>query len=622
MAHTLFHPYRFMTWFTISLLVVFAAGIGCSSSAEDEPDWTIMVYMDADNNLEKFAIKDIQEMMRAGSSDNLNIIVLIDRVPGESDESLPGLGNFLDSRVLRILPDDIEYLGSWGEVNMGDPAVLSEFIEYAGTNFPARHYMLDIWNHGGGVSGVAWDDSNDNDNLKLPELAEALEDGLSAASIGAFDIIGFDACLMASVEVANAVEPYARFMLASEEVEPGHGWDYSSLTEATEHSSTTAKDLATALAHGFIAQAENAKTSPGITISLVDLDQLHNLLTALSDFVAAVRNDWGSYTTLAFTLAGHESTRFGKGGPMVDLMDLITNVGLNENQQLQKTSLLNALNDVVTYKHCGTKFSSLGGLSIYMPDNQKQPSSSDLSKYSASAAGSWDSLIEDLYSAQDEDDEAPIIIQDDIGLAFDGDLLVAECDLDQSSLDDLIELRAYFGILDGEDVYFFWDLPARVDEEGHVTAEWKSPSVSVVSDGINATWTTLQIYEDLDAGVWYLEIPMAYESEADADLEQVSWFTSFDDASGEVIASTFYSFDESGAVGELAVEEGSLLYGELLVSSSLGQFEYVAFEPGLDPYAEWNMSFEEFESGTTLVVDIVAVDVGGNITIIESTIDR
>jgi hypothetical protein len=122
-------------------------------------DWTILVYMDADNNLELPGLLDLNEMEAAGSSEQVNVIVQIDRALGESTLD----GDWSDTRRYRILGDgdrnllNSEPLQSLGEQNMGDPQVLADFISWGIQSFPANRYALILWDHGAGWSGIAYD---------------------------------------------------------------------------------------------------------------------------------------------------------------------------------------------------------------------------------------------------------------------------------------------------------------------------------------------------------------------------------------------------------------------------------------------------------------------------------
>ncbi len=195
-------------------------------------NWTIMVYLNADNNLERYGIKDFNEMENVGSSANVNIVVQFDRTPGYDYSN----GNWTTCRRYLITqdeyPDSItsELIEDIGEVDMGDYNTLADFGKWAKSNYPANHYLLVIWNHGDGwekgssepVKTVSYDASSGNEiSIANGELAQAL------SMIGNVDIIGFDACLMQMWEVMENVAPYASYMVGSEETEPLDGWDYT-----------------------------------------------------------------------------------------------------------------------------------------------------------------------------------------------------------------------------------------------------------------------------------------------------------------------------------------------------------------------------------------------------------
>ncbi len=213
--------------------------------------WTIMVYIDGDNNLEPDALGDFLEMSSLGSDINVNIVVMLDRIAGFSS----AYDNWTDARRGGINFGDTP-ISSWGtvlgEVNMGDPAVLEEFILWAYQSYPSDKTMLVLWNHGGGWSeyygSVAMAeaitrtgslppekepgvekaiclDHTSSDELTLTEIRELL-DLLSVRDGIDIDILGMDACLMAMVEVVGEIRDNASVFIGSEVNEPGDGWPY------------------------------------------------------------------------------------------------------------------------------------------------------------------------------------------------------------------------------------------------------------------------------------------------------------------------------------------------------------------------------------------------------------
>ncbi|MCD6310036.1 MAG: S8 family serine peptidase [Candidatus Eremiobacteraeota bacterium] len=208
-----------------------------------EKYWTVMVYLDGDNDLESFGIEDMNEMETAGSTDDVNYVVQFDRISGGDTSN----GNWTTTRRYYVTKDDnISIIGSqmiedMGELNMGAPGTLVDFVTWAASEYPARNYMLVLWNHGGGFRAeqnedrppfrdICQDETNSGDWLTMAELKSALSD--IYINIGRkIDILACDACLMGMIEVGYQVRNGADYLVASEEVEPGEGYPYDWITK-------------------------------------------------------------------------------------------------------------------------------------------------------------------------------------------------------------------------------------------------------------------------------------------------------------------------------------------------------------------------------------------------------
>lgn len=178
-------------------------------------DWTFLVYLDADNNLESAGIDDFLEMSSVGSDANIHIVVQFDRTPGYDptyDDWTTTKRYYITSGMTPTTDNAIEDLG---EVNMGSPAILSDFITWGTVNYPATHYALILWDHGAGwkynsdsdeilTKAVCYDDTSFGDSLTLEEL----ESALSTAGETIY-LIGFDACLMGMAEVDYQIKDWA-----------------------------------------------------------------------------------------------------------------------------------------------------------------------------------------------------------------------------------------------------------------------------------------------------------------------------------------------------------------------------------------------------------------------------
>ena len=169
--------------------------------------WTIAVYMGADNDLDPFALKDLKEMERGLPEEGVECIVLVDRAKGPATE-----GDDRTDRVVRIKRNTekglkSETLARLGEVNMADPAVLQGFLASVIKTFPAQHYALIMWNHGGGWAYHITDSdapgaAKGHDKLSLPKLRQGISAALKDTGLKKLDLVGFDMCLMAQMETA------------------------------------------------------------------------------------------------------------------------------------------------------------------------------------------------------------------------------------------------------------------------------------------------------------------------------------------------------------------------------------------------------------------------------------
>lgn len=224
----------------LAVLLLAAMLPGCLESSDDdkafggegaEPaEWTFMVYLDADNNLEGAGIEDLNEMEEAGSTEDVNLVALFDRHVDYDTTN----GDWTNARLYYVTHDDdpdlisSEVVAEYDEPNLGDPQTLVDFILYSMEHFPARHYALSVWDHGGGFYGICWDEDDGNgttDKLTMDELEWALATATNLSG-ERIDVIGFDACLMGEAAVLYLVQPYTDFATGSETTEAGDGWPY------------------------------------------------------------------------------------------------------------------------------------------------------------------------------------------------------------------------------------------------------------------------------------------------------------------------------------------------------------------------------------------------------------
>jgi clostripain len=268
-------------------------------------EWTVIIYLDSDNNLESAGIDDINEMEMVGSSSDVNIVVQVDRIPysvlaanneGYTDDI--SNSNWTTTRRYYITQDfdpvqiNSQLKSDLGELNMGHPQTLIDFTNWATINYPAKKYLLVIWNHGGGfrspspgfTKDIAWDDTSGGDKITMPELEYALS-AINTQIGKKVDIVGMDACLMAMTEVAYQIKDYADILVASEENEPSDGWPYDTiLAQLVANPPISPEQLAVDIVNKYI----YFYFSYNVTQSAIDLSYMDTLTSQLSNLALAM----------------------------------------------------------------------------------------------------------------------------------------------------------------------------------------------------------------------------------------------------------------------------------------------------------------------------------------------
>ena len=254
------------------------------SVATPRAEWTVMVFIDGDNNLEEDALIDFTEVAKVGSTREVNVVVQLDRIGkyvNRSNTKYPFWTQTLRFHVkegMEPSPDSTPAAYDIGEANMGDGKTLEDFVSWAKATFPAKRYALIISDHGQGWRGVlppeeetrgpsadtassplsqprragriaaapfrtpigsplrtiSFDETS-RDKLYNRELQGALTRALKGEQL---DLVGFDACLMAMVETGYAMRGVADTFVASEELEPGAGWQYDDWLRALTRNPT------------------------------------------------------------------------------------------------------------------------------------------------------------------------------------------------------------------------------------------------------------------------------------------------------------------------------------------------------------------------------------------------
>lgn len=321
---------------------------------------TVMIYicgadLESDGGC---ATLDINEMLAAELGDNVKVVL---QTGGCTSWYTEGI---VDGGVQRWLVDNgrLTELQSLGQQPMLDAGSVTEFINFSAVNFPANRYAFIFWDHGGGsLYGYGYDEVYPETVMFLPDIA----DGLRGGGIK-FDFIGFDACLMGTIETAYMLEPYADYMIGSEETEPAFGWDYTPWLNALgENPSIDTVQLGKIVVDSFLIQ--NAPTSgdmdsPDTTLSVVALREIPYVYDTLCAFMSNATEALVDKEFKMISTAVARSRAFAEGDyDLIDLVDFAQRADLEG-----KEALTEALGSAVKYADSSAR-TGVYGLSLYFP---------------------------------------------------------------------------------------------------------------------------------------------------------------------------------------------------------------------------------------------------------------
>ena len=326
---------------------------------------TVMIYMCGTDLESKYGMgtSDLGEMVKATISDKVNVIV-------ETGGCRAWKNNIVSSSVNQIYQVQTGGLrrleSDFGKSYMTDPDNLASFIQYCKKNFPADRNILIFWDHGGGsLSGYGYDEKQGSgfgvsaDTMTLPEIKAALQKGGCV-----FDWIGFDACLMATLETAMVCNDYADYMIASEESEPGTGWYYTDwLTQLSKNTSVSTESIGKTIVDTFVTASQRAQANAQVTLSVVDLAKMQGTVPqALRNFSAATTNliKGNNYKQVADARANARQFARQSRINQVDMIDLCERIGTAESKTLAA-----ALKGCVAYNK--STMTRAYGVSVYFP---------------------------------------------------------------------------------------------------------------------------------------------------------------------------------------------------------------------------------------------------------------
>jgi len=257
-----------------------------------QDEWTILIYM-CGSNLESeggYATKDIDEILKVGNQPSDHHIVI--QTGGSTSWKKYSISSAYNQRYHvrnKSLVKDVDKVYSSYQ-GMGKASTLKDFIVWAIETYPSEKMGLILWNHGGGLGGVCSDDKAGGDTLTNNEVLSATRDAFEATGTSKFEFIGYDACLMQMMEVADFNSPYYNYQVASQESEAGDGWDYDTWVDDL-YARKSSPEVFKAIVDGFIADNGGVSAYNGDqTLSYLDLSKMDAFKSAWEEMASATKN--------------------------------------------------------------------------------------------------------------------------------------------------------------------------------------------------------------------------------------------------------------------------------------------------------------------------------------------
>lgn len=487
------------------------------TTALEDGSWSIYWYL-CGSDLESnggFATSDLSELMEVELPENVNVVI-------ETGGSAVWQNDLMDAEKLQrwlYNSEGLQLVDEQPSASMGEAQTLADFLAFAKGNYPAEKTAVVFWNHGGGsVSGAAFDEIYGYDSLTLDEMYQAFSSVWTPSTEKQpLELVGFDTCLMATVDVANTFSDLAHYLVASEETEPANGWYYSQWVGAlAENPSMNGEELGKVICDAYYAGCEEVGTQDNTTLSLTDLTKVQPLLDAYDTFgaeaLAAACTDPGFFSQFGRVAAQSENyggnTKEQGYTNMVDLGHMARqSVGMLGSAQ----EVLDALDDCVLYQVGGQYRTEATGLSCYYSYNGDVD---DFNSYADLGAGVAFKYFYSYELTGELDDSGMAYIEDMdfeelpevknlLSTDWDGALL----DVDEDGVSFLTLGPEANDILAGIGFSLYYvdeenDMMLLLGTDNDMNADWDN---GVFSDNFRGVWGSI------DGNIVYMEL--SYESE-------------------------------------------------------------------------------------------------------------
>ena len=569
--------------------------------ALEDGSWAVYWYL-CGSDLESnggFATNDLSELMEVELPENVNVVI-------ETGGSAVWQNDLMDADKLQrwlYNSEGLQLVDEQPSASMGEAQTLADFLSFAKENYPAEKTAVVFWNHGGGsVTGAAFDEIYGYDSLTLDEMYQAFSSVWNPSmEKQPLELIGFDTCLMATVDVAYTFADLAHYLVASEETEPANGWYYSQwVGTLAQNPSMNGEELGKVICDAYYAGCEEVGTQDNTTLSLTDLTKVQTLLDAYDTFgaeaLAAACTDPGFFSQFGRVAAQSENyggnTKEQGYTNMVDLGHMARqSVGMLGSAQ----EVLDALDDCVLYQVGGQYRTEATGLSCYYSYNGDVE---DFNSYAGLGAGVAFKYFYSYELTGELDDSGMAYIADmdfeelpEVKNLLSTDWDGAPLDLDEDGISFLTLGPEANDILAGIGFSLYYvdeesDMMLLLGTDNDMNADWDN---GVFSDNFRGVWGSI------DGNIVYMEL--SYESE-DYNLYAIPVLLNGEEYNLQVVYD--FSTDEWNVLG---ARQG-------IDNSGMADKELRLLQEGDEITTIWYMSTasgdDEFEPYTAATVTVTA----------------
>lgn len=352
---------------------------------QTQDDQTILIYIcgsDLESNGQTsassasgYASGDITEILKvSGQPDDVNVV--IETGGAKCWKTTHGINkNYLER--YHVANKSLVRDSQETKANMGSTSTLQSFITWGVQTYPADRISLILWNHGGAMRGVCYDENYDSDSLTNSEVKTAVANSftsLGRSTSDKFEWIGYDACLMQVQDIAEFNSQYFNYMIASEESEAGAGWDYDNWLDDAYAKKTT-PNILKAICDSFLAEQGSSSDQ---TLSYLDLSYMSTYKSAwetMSSTINSLISSYGksNFQTLMKTCQYYGTDSDSEGYSyfgILDAKDVVNKIRATSafsSASTQTNAVLTAFNNLVAYSRAGTKAGNSYGLCCFFP---------------------------------------------------------------------------------------------------------------------------------------------------------------------------------------------------------------------------------------------------------------